>query len=308
MGRRAVLALLVIRTTAALAPPPRLRRLRRARRPAPLIRRATNGDDGETSDAKSNWLAAITGDEELAEDLRVYGKTLAICLAIRFLLVEPRFIPSLSMYPGLDVGDQLAVEKVTMKARPRDAPFRRNEVVVFNPPQSFKDIVNSRARNEALIKRVVAVAGESVEVKGGALYVNGVAQSEAFINEQPAYTMARMVVPAGHIFVLGVDLCGNQPVGYPESHCGDLREALRRRADVVTGTTSDGVERHAAEQMRLRRQRRLQFHCHAGDNRNQSLDGHVWGFLPTKNVIGRAVFKYWPPSRAGPIQFPEGSY
>ena len=93
----------------------------------------------------------------------------------------------------------------------------------------------------------VAVAGDSVEVKGGKLYVNGRAQDEAFVNEQPAYALDRMVVPAGHVFVLG-------------------------------------------------------------DNRNQSLDGHVWGFLPTKNVIGRAVFKYWPPGRVGPVPFPEGSY
>mmetsp|Transcript_14057 Transcript_14057/g.41889 ORF Transcript_14057/g.41889 Transcript_14057/m.41889 type:complete len:158 (+) Transcript_14057:98-571(+) len=156
------------------------------------------------------------------------------------------------MYPSLDVGDQLAVEKVTKVARPRldgdPFPVHRGEVVVFKPPQAFRDIVNGRARDEALIKRVVAVAGDAVEVRGGVLYVNGRAQDEdGFVNERPAYDLARAVVPADCVFVLG-------------------------------------------------------------DNRNQSLDGHIWGFLPVKNVIGRAVFKYWPPQSFGPVFTPRGKY
>ena len=191
----------------------------------------------------TNWLK----DPEFVEDVRVYTKTLALCLSIRFLIVEPRYIPSVAMVPTFEIGDQLAVEKVTKRTRPlvsKDPyPIHRNEVVVFHPPQAFKDLVASK-RDEALIKRVVAVAGDEVEVKDGILYVNGLPQSEDnIINERPRYDFPSIVVPPGQLFVLG-------------------------------------------------------------DNRNQSLDSHVWGFLPVDTVIGRAVIKYWPPSRVGLVEAP----
>lgn len=97
--------------------------------------------------------------EEGREDVKTYFTSLAFALLLRFTIIEPRFIPSLSMFPTFDVGDQLAVEKVTKRIK----PLYRQEVVVFNPPQAFRDILveqygqgSSRAR-EALIKRIVAI-------------------------------------------------------------------------------------------------------------------------------------------------------
>ena len=115
----------------------------------------SNAKDDNLFGQIQRWFKSEDG----REDVKTYFFSLAIALILRFTIIEPRFIPSLSMYPTFEVGDQLAVEKVTKRIK----PLYRQEVVVFNPPETFREILvdqygqaDSRAR-EALIKRIVAV-------------------------------------------------------------------------------------------------------------------------------------------------------
>ena len=41
-----------------------------------------------------------------------------------------------------------------------------------------------------------------------------------------------------------------------------------------------------------------------GDNRNNSMDSQIWGILPYEKVIGKAINRYWPFNKIGPIRFP----
>lgn len=78
--------------------------------------------------------------------------------------------------------------------------YQRRDVVVFNPPETYVDLTGN---TEALIKRVVAVEGDVVEVKDRTLYVNGVKQVEEYTNENPDYQLEPVKVPVGMLLVLG---------------------------------------------------------------------------------------------------------
>lgn len=130
---------------------------------------------------------------------------LALFLWVRTYVVEPFYIPSVSMYPTLTVNDQIAVEKFSKFT---GSGPRRGDLVVFRPPLAYYEQKHSVTpstplQRVSLIKRVVAVAGDHIEVRDGVLFRNGQLAYEPYVREPSRYTLPPTTVPAGCVFVLG---------------------------------------------------------------------------------------------------------
>jgi len=163
------------------------------------------GDDGNDNDGRDDeYVVDIDYPEFVPEFLRFNKEdaatvliTFAVSLGFRHFIAEPRYIPSLSMYPVFDVGDRLIAEKLTYR-------FEREplagDVVIFNPPKTPK---TRNVSNEVFIKRVVASAGDTVQVKNGELYVNGTSRGKELKLEPMQYSYGPFTVPEGNIFVMG---------------------------------------------------------------------------------------------------------
>ncbi len=148
--------------------------------------------------AKSGWRDTVE---------TVIGAIL-IALITRGAVAEPRYIPSGSMLPTLEINDRLIIEKISNYTQ----EIKRGDILVFYPPDAQpkeRGPVNVTMRwlgltnEEAYIKRVVGLPGESIAVHDGKVLINGKAISEGYIKEAPAYEMAAVKVPAGHLFMMG---------------------------------------------------------------------------------------------------------
>ena len=115
-----------------------------------------------------------------------------LAMLIQLFLVKPFFIPSESMVPTLQKGDRVLVNRLAYQFGSR--PQRGDVVVFLSPVPGYTD----------LIKRVVAVAGDRVEVREGKLWIDGQAQVEPYVNGgETAGSMSEQTVPAGDVFVMG---------------------------------------------------------------------------------------------------------
>jgi signal peptidase I len=116
-----------------------------------------------------------------------------IALLINLLLAQATRVYGQSMEPNLHTDQRLVVEKITYSSWwPMGGP-QRGDVVVFRVD----------ANSDLLIKRVIGLPGDRVEVRAGQVYINGELLNEAYITRPTYGDYGPVDVPPLHIFVLG---------------------------------------------------------------------------------------------------------
>lgn len=147
---------------------------------------------------------------------REYAEALAIAfiiaLFIRTFIVHPFKIPSESMLPTLEVGDQIMVNKFIYGAK---IPFFRNTIIPGSTPQRGDIVVfiYPLDKSKDFIKRVIALGGEEVEIKDKKIFINGelyedthgIYTDNVIIpgSSRPRDNMKPLVVPPNALFVMG---------------------------------------------------------------------------------------------------------
>jgi signal peptidase I len=132
------------------------------------------------------WQAAR---QALAEAAQVVIPALVLALVVHLFLAQATVVFGQSMEPNLHPHQRLIVDKISYRLH---AP-QRNDIVVIRLPDM----------DELLVKRIVALPGELVEIRAGVIYVNGAAVAEPFPHDMTPYDMPPIILSPLSYFVLG---------------------------------------------------------------------------------------------------------
>lgn len=212
--------------------------------------------------AKRREEAHATKMPLLVEYSRSFFPILLIVLVIRSFWFEPFRIPSGSLKPTLKVGDFILVNKYTYGIR---LPVLHTKIIALNEPK-IGDIVVFRSTtnpNMDLVKRIVAVPGDKIS------YINKV----LYINDRPMTQ-----TPAGDGKDADEAHTQTWQVVEKVEELNGIKHHIWLRPDVnISGDFQNiVVPKDSFFAM--------------GDNRDNSNDSRFWGFVPEKNIIGRAQY------------------
>ena len=195
--------------------------------------------------------------------------TLITALFVLTFVAQNFFIPSASMASTILVGDHDIVDQVSLAPALQQSrllshvlpyrPLRRGEPVVF-----YKPVLEADGSEDTLVKRVVGIPGDRIHLRGGVLYVNGVAQHEPYA-AMPTAANANLYRDYFPLIPPGSDphVTATWALELPKHIVGD---------DLVVPPDS---------------------YFMMGDNRTASLDSRYWGFVRRENLVGRPLFIYW---------------
>tara|TARA_Y100001968_G_C19423442_1_gene753064 strand:- start:1559 stop:2230 length:672 start_codon:yes stop_codon:yes gene_type:complete len=199
--------------------------------------------------------------------------TIALYFGIRNYIAEARYIPSGSMLPGLQINDRLLIEKLTFTFR---RP-KRGEIVVFNSPYSFDPILKEKMKNISSLKCILSnipllnLGVSSIDFACG-----------AYIKRVVAIAGDKVLVNSlGEVFINGEHS--------KESYVKHLCKVSYMKDRSCPSFNKEVPKDHVFV---------------LGDNRGNSWDGRFWpgsGFLPVNEILGRAVWRFWPGNRLGSI-------
>jgi len=208
------------------------------------------------------------------ENLRSLFILIIAILALRSSVASPYHVPTASMEPTIKVGDRLLANKLAYELK---VPFTDITLAKWGTPQRGDIIVFKYPKDPDIdyVKRVVAVAGDEVQVIGDVLYINGKQQTR--VDAEDKRKVLDDIVDQKEIKHLYQEDLG----GVTHWVMQNIPSARRfTRADwPPPGAGPYKVPPHAVFCM--------------GDNRDNSTDSRVWGYVPLDYVRGKAEFIIW---------------
>jgi len=231
---------------------------------------ASTGNGAQTNDPAAAPAPAHKVEETPYEFVASICSVLVVGLFILTFLGQNFVIPSGSMEKTLLIGDHLLVDRITLSPPAHWMPLvhyrepRRGDITVFIKPVPDLD-TNGNADYLILVKRLVAIPGDHLQLRNGVVYINGVAQSDP--------PQAESVTAANY-----------EPF---------LDEFPRIPPPVERGATDSWSVDFPAHVVDGELIVPPGHYFMMGDHRHNSLDSRFWGFVPRENILGRPLFNYW---------------